>query len=80
LGTRPSTGKNHQTREGKEEATGLLEGRLHFPMRRTRSLTVGMQVCSAPATTQTAHATRHYCCKWRITHVQTFTYTKRVQL
>lgn len=43
----PSTGKNHQTRAGKEEATGLLGGRLHFPMRRTRSLTVGMQVCSA---------------------------------
>lgn len=81
----PLNGKNHHhhhhhhTRAGKVEATmaGLLRGRLHFPMRRTRSLTVGMQVCSAPVTTQTTHATRHYCCKLRITWTQTLTYNTR---
>jgi hypothetical protein len=69
-------GKNHHhTRAGKEEATmaGLLGGRLHFPMRRTRSLTVGMQVCSGPATTQITHATRHYCWKSRITQIHSRT-------
>lgn len=73
----PLNDKNHHhTRAGKEEATmaGLLGGRLHFPMRRTRSLTVGMQVCSAPVKTQTTHATRHYCCKLRTTHTQSLTY------